>query len=72
MPGSGHVQWRETFAELRRMNYDGWLTIEAFGRLLPEVAAATRVWRDFFKSPQEVCEGGLRFIRQMWEEAARS
>ena len=71
VPGSGHVQWRETFAELRRMNYDGWLTIEAFGRLLPEVAAATRVWRDFFSTPEEVCDGGLRFIRQMWEEAGR-
>jgi D-psicose/D-tagatose/L-ribulose 3-epimerase len=71
VPGSGHVQWRETFRELRRMNYQGWLTIEAFSRLLPEVAAATRVWRDFFKSPDEVYTGGLKFIKQMWEEAGR-
>ena len=69
VPGSGHVPWRETFWTLRKMNYDGWLTIEAFGRLLPEVAAATRVWRDFFKSPDEVCEHGAKFIRTMWEQS---
>ena len=69
VPGSGHVPWRETFWTLRKMNYDGWLTIEAFGRLLPEVAAATRVWRDFFNSPDEVCEQGAKFIRTMWEQS---
>jgi len=68
-PGTGHVQWRETFGELRKMNYQGWLTIEAFSRLLPEVAAATRVWRDFFPSAEDVYENGVKFIRKMWEEA---
>ena len=70
VPGSGHVQWKETFDALRKMNYNGWLTIEAFSRLLPEVAAATRVWRDFFKAPEDVYEGGLKFIRQAWDEAS--
>src|SRR4051812_16892481 len=68
-PGSGHVQWRETFKALRAMKYDGWLTIEAFSRVLPELAAATRVWRDFFPSQQDVYEGGLKFIKSMWDEA---
>ena len=69
-PGTGHVQWRETFHELRKMNYNGWLTIEAFSRLLPEVAAATRVWRDFFPSPEDVYQNGVKFIRRIWDEAA--
>lgn len=68
-PGSGHVQWRETFKTLRAMNYDGWLTIEAFSRVLPELAAATRVWRDFFPSNQDVYERGLQFIKTMWNQA---
>jgi D-psicose/D-tagatose/L-ribulose 3-epimerase len=71
VPGSGHVLWRQTFETLRKINYDGWLTIEAFSRLLPEVAAATRVWRDFFRSPEEVYEGGLEFIRRRWHEVDR-
>ncbi|MEO6436541.1 MAG: sugar phosphate isomerase/epimerase, partial [Tepidisphaeraceae bacterium] len=68
-PGAGHVQWRETFKALRQMKYEGWLTIEAFSRLLPELAAATRVWRDFFPSQEDVYENGLKFIKKMWNEA---
>ena len=41
VPGRGHVPWPETFAAIKRSGYDGWLTIEAFGRGLPELAAAT-------------------------------
>ena len=70
-PGSGHVQWRETFRELRKMNYQGWLTIEAFSRVLPELAAATRVWRDFFPSNDDVYQNGIKFIKKMWDEAGR-
>ena len=70
-PGTGHVQWRETFKTLRAINYDGWLTIEAFSRVLPELAAATRVWRDFFPAPDEVYERGIEFIKKMWKEAGQ-
>lgn len=69
-PGSGHVQWLDTFKTLRKMNYDGWLMIEAFSRVLPELAAATRVWRDFFPSSEDVYERGIAFIRRMWNEGA--
>ena len=41
-PGTGHVHWDETFAALHKVKYDGWLTIEAFGRALPDLAAATQ------------------------------
>src|SRR5262245_16683004 len=49
-PGTGHVHWAETFQALRQVKYDGWMVIEAFGRALPALAAATRVWRDLFPS----------------------
>ena len=65
-PGTGHVHWDETFRALRRVNYDGWLTIEAFGRFLPALAAATRVWRDLFPSSEEVYTQGLRFLKEKW------
>jgi D-psicose/D-tagatose/L-ribulose 3-epimerase len=70
-PGDGHVQRRETFQALRKINYDGWLTIEAFSRVLPELAAATRVWRDFFPSVDDVYTRGYQFIRKSWDEAGR-
>jgi D-psicose/D-tagatose/L-ribulose 3-epimerase len=68
-PGTGHVHWKETFAALRKVNYDGWFTIEAFGRALPMLAAATRVWRDLFPTPDEVYTQGLRFMKEMWAAA---
>ncbi|MER3415076.1 MAG: isomerase [Gemmataceae bacterium] len=70
VPGSGHVHWQETFKALHKIKYDGWLVIEAFGRALPALAAATRIWRDLFKSPEEVYTQGLRFMKIMWEECA--
>ncbi|MBU6268659.1 MAG: sugar phosphate isomerase/epimerase [Sphingomonadales bacterium] len=68
-PGKGHAKIRETIRALRALDYDGWLTIEAFGRGLPELAAATRVWRDFFANPEEVYTEGFDYIRNCWEQA---
>ncbi len=66
-PGRGHAKIRETIAALKGVGYDGWLTIEAFGKALPELAAATRVWRDFFANPEEVYTEGYRYIKDCWE-----
>ena len=68
-PGRGHVPWRATLAALRSGGYEGWCVIEAFGRALPELAAATRVWRDFFTSDDEVVRSGHDFLRAAWIEA---
>lgn len=68
-PGTGHVRWAETFQALKAVNYDGWMTIEAFGRALPELAAATCVWRDLFDTEDNVAKDGLRFIKDQWEAA---
>lgn len=62
-PGTGQVNWLDTFATLKELNYDRWLVIEAFGRALPDLAAATRVWRDLFAAPEDVYRDGLTFIR---------
>ena len=66
--GRGHAKIRETISALKGYGYDGWLTIEAFGRAVPELAAATRVWRDFFASPEEVYTEGFALIRNTWDE----
>jgi D-psicose/D-tagatose/L-ribulose 3-epimerase len=65
-PGTGQVRWDETFRALRKVDYDNWLVIESFGRALPALAAATKVWRDLFPSAEEVYTQGLRFIREKW------
>jgi D-psicose/D-tagatose/L-ribulose 3-epimerase len=62
-PGRGHAPCREAIKKLVSIGYDGWLTIEAFGGALPDLAAATRVWRDFFSSPEEVYTEGYKLIK---------
>jgi D-psicose/D-tagatose/L-ribulose 3-epimerase len=68
-PGRGHVDWPGVYSALKKNKYDGWLTIEAFGRALPELAAATRVWRDFSPSLETVYLEGIKNIRRGWAKA---
>jgi D-psicose/D-tagatose/L-ribulose 3-epimerase len=68
-PGKGHVPWAATYKALRAAKYDGWLTIEAFGRALPALAAATRVWRDFFPSQESVYLDGIKQMKSGWARA---
>jgi D-psicose/D-tagatose/L-ribulose 3-epimerase len=68
-PGKGHVPWAATYKALRAAKYDGWLTIEAFGRAMPALAAATRVWRDFFPNREEVYKFGYKSMKQGWAKA---
>ncbi len=68
-PGKGHVPWAPTFKALKDGGYEGWYVIEAFGRALPGIAAATRVWRDFFPHPDEVYQFGHDFLREQWAKA---
>jgi len=66
VPGRGHIDFQSIFRAIKSSGYNGWLTIEAFGRALPELAEPTRVWRDFFKQPDEVVTEGYQFIRDTW------
>jgi D-psicose/D-tagatose/L-ribulose 3-epimerase len=68
-PGRGHCPIVPTIHALKEIGYDGWFTIEAFGRGVPELAAATRVWRDFFPDPEQVYTEGYRLIRDTWDAA---
>src|SRR6202007_1114391 len=48
VPGTGGVDWDSYWSGVKKSGHDGYLTIEAFGRSLPALAAATKVWRDLF------------------------
>lgn len=67
-PGKGHVPWRDTLAAFKQLDYRGWYVIEAFGRALPEIAAATRVWRDLSPT-EEIYSFGHDFLRRTYGEA---
>ncbi len=69
IPGRGHIAFPAHFRALRAIGYDGWLTIEAFSRMSPELAAATRLWRDVCPAPEEVYRQGIAMIRAGWQAA---
>lgn len=66
VPGRGHINFADTFAALKSVGYNGWLTVEAFGQALPELAAATRIWRPLFDTESQVYEESITLIRQGW------
>jgi D-psicose/D-tagatose/L-ribulose 3-epimerase len=72
IPGQDHVDWPATFQALHATGYDGWLVIEAFGRALPGLAAATKVWRDLFADALDVARLGVPFVRQAWQQMGHS
>lgn len=71
VPGRGNIPWKKTFSAIRDSGYDDWLTIESFGRELKDLAAATKVWRDFAESPEAVYRDGFDHIRKGWKRAGK-
>jgi D-psicose/D-tagatose/L-ribulose 3-epimerase len=62
-PGKGLVRWADNFDALRKINYDGWMMVEAFGLALPELAAATKIWRRMFESEEQLSRDALAFMK---------
>ena len=65
-PGTGHVDFDLATVALREIGYDGWIVIEAFGQALPDLAAATKVWRPLFDSEDQVVRAGIEVINAQW------
>jgi D-psicose/D-tagatose/L-ribulose 3-epimerase len=68
-PGSGHIPFQPIFGALKQSGWDGWMTIEAFGSALPDLAAATKIWRPLFASETDVYRKGYRLMRTGWDRA---
>ncbi len=59
-PGKGNVDWSGVFQGIRDIEYDGWLSIEAFSPKLP----SANIWRKMFVSEEQLMRDGLAFIKQ--------
>lgn len=70
VPGAGHIDFQSVFNALKSVGYDGWMTIESFGSALPDLAAATKIWRPIFESETDVYRKGYRLMREGWDRAA--
>ncbi|GAB3724966.1 sugar phosphate isomerase/epimerase family protein [Spirosoma lituiforme] len=69
-PGDGHIPWDDTFRTLAELNYNGWMTIEAFTRNDVDFANSINVWREY-NDPWAIAENGLTFIKLMQTKYAR-
>jgi len=67
-PGRGAINWNRVFAALKALDYDGWITIEAFSTTIPEFANAINVWRNFSAS-EEIYKEGFNFINEKWNQS---
>ena len=65
-PGSGHVDWPGVLSAIKELGYDRWLTIESFNSHIPELSAATAIWRDLAASMDDIAIEGTRFLRALW------
>ena len=66
-PGTGGVDWDATFDVLKEVDYDGWMVVEAFGLSLPDLAAATKIWRRMYESEEQLATDALAFMKRRWE-----
>jgi D-psicose/D-tagatose/L-ribulose 3-epimerase len=66
-PGKGGVNWDASFAALKESGYDGWMVVEAFGLALPDLAAATKIWRRMYDTEEALCSDALAFMKSRVE-----
>ncbi len=66
VPGTGHTDWVGVLTTLKEMGYDERLTIESFNSTIPELAAATAIWRDLAPALDDIAFEGTKFVREQW------
>ncbi|MCL6282650.1 sugar phosphate isomerase/epimerase [Ruegeria sp. 2012CJ41-6] len=69
VPGTGQIDFPSVFSAVKATGFDGWVVMEAFGAGVPEIAAATRIWRPMFEDHPTLFRDSARFIREAWERA---
>lgn len=60
--GKGNVAWQDIFSALKSINYEGWLSVEAFS---PKLAVAN-IWRQMFDSEEQLMKDSLHFIKKSY------
>jgi D-psicose/D-tagatose/L-ribulose 3-epimerase len=69
VPGRGQIDFAAVFRAAKTAGFDGHVVVEAFGTGVPELAAATRVWRPLFPDFETLFTESHAFIRETWQAA---
>ncbi len=65
VPGTGTIDWDETFRALAATGFDGDLVMESFVTLPPEIAAALSVWRPVARDRFDVLDRGVPYLQSL-------
>ncbi|MEY3432481.1 MAG: hypothetical protein RL131_417 [Bacteroidota bacterium] len=63
--GKGHVDFKSVFQTLKKMNYEGMISVEAFSTKL----AAANIWRKTFSSEMELVKESIQFLKNIAHES---
>ncbi len=69
IPGTGQIDFAKVFAAVKSRGFGGHVVVEAFGAGVPELAAATRVWRPLFPDLETLIRQSHSFVRDTWAAA---
>ena len=64
-PGSGLINWKEVWAALRSVNYNGLISIESFTPNDAELASRMHVRRKLARSQNTLAKEGMTFLRSL-------
>jgi D-psicose/D-tagatose/L-ribulose 3-epimerase len=65
IPGTGLVPWSEFLTAIKKVGYDGPLTIEAFDPSFEELNQITATWRYYTDTAEELAVQGLRNLKEV-------
>jgi D-psicose/D-tagatose/L-ribulose 3-epimerase len=68
--GSGHIPWACILSTLRAIGYRRWVVCETFAGHIPELAAATALWRTVVPDPDTYARESARFLQAQLRELA--
>ena len=66
IPGTGQIDFPTIIHTVKNTGFDGWVVMEAFGSGVPELAAATRIWRPMFDDFETLFTQSANYIREVW------
>jgi D-psicose/D-tagatose/L-ribulose 3-epimerase len=64
--GSGHIDWPAIRDVLRAGGYQGWIVAETFTGKIPEIAAATAIWRPIVPDGWTYARESIAFLRPLF------
>lgn len=64
VPGTGTVSWDEVFRALAQIKFHGFLVMESFPFVHPDIARDLAIWRPVADNPADIVNRGVPFLRQ--------